>query len=215
MQCLSETREKVSVIIIGAGGHAKVIVDIIIQNGIYDIAGLIDHKGNKGFWGIPVIGTDQDLQKIYDSGIRYAFVALGSNALRKKISMMAEAIGFQLINVISKNAILSEHCKIGKGIVIMPGAVVNADTAIGDGCIVNTNSSLDHDSILGNYVHIAPGVNIAGKVRVGNLTFVGVGSRVIDGITIGKNVIVGSGAVIINDVDDTCTVVGVPAKKIK
>lgn len=213
MQCITKKKEKV--VIIGAGGHAKVIVDMVLQNGKYDIAGLIDRKDAKGFWGIPVIGDDQDLQKVYDGGVHYAFVALGSNMLRRKISKMAETIGFQLINVISKNAILSKRCSLGKGIVIMPGAVINADAVLGDGCIVNTNASLDHESVMGSYAHIAPGTNIAGKVSIGELTFVGLGARIIDGITVGRNVVVGSGAVIIHDIDDGCTVVGVPAKKIK
>lgn len=193
------------VVIIGAGGHAKVIVDILQQNGECDIVGMLDKEKDEGFWGIPVIGTDDDLPKLFEEGVRCAFVALGSNSLRKEVSAKAETIGYRMINAVSNKAIISARAKLGQGVAVMPGAVINADTVIGDGCIVNTNASIDHDCHVGAYVHIAPGTNVAGSVTIGEETFIGVGSRIIDGITIGSNVIVGAGTVVLHFVDNCCT----------
>lgn len=203
------------VIIVGAGGHAKVIADIILQNGEYEIAGLIDRKSVKGFWNIPVIGDDTELSEIRKRGIKYAFIALGANQLRRKLSELVKNEGFQLINVISRHAVISNRVSLATGIAIMPGAIINADTRIGEGGIINTNASIDHEGCLESYVHIAPGCSISGKVKIGENSFIGTGSRIIDGITIGADVVAGAGSVIIKDVESACTIVGVPAKKIK
>lgn len=189
------------VVIIGAGGHAKVIIDILQQNDDCDIVGMLDKKKGDGFWGIPVIGTDDDLPRLFEEGVRCAFVALGSNSLRKEISAKAVEIGYQMINALSSKATISARAKLGQGIAVMPGAVINADTVIDDGCIVNTNASIDHDCHIGPYVHIAPGTNVAGSVTVGEESFIGVGSRIIDGVTIGSKVIVGAGTVVLHFVD--------------
>lgn len=203
------------VVIVGAGGHARVVVDILQQNGDYNIVGLVDETNVDGFWEIPIIGTDENIQDIFNAGARNAFVAIGSNERRKRIISFLEGIGFKLINVISRSAIVSERIKLGTCIAVMPGAVINAGSVIEDGCIINTNASVDHECNLGNCVHIAPGTNIAGNVKIGECTFIGTGSCAVDGITIGANVLVGAGTVLIRDIEDNCTVVGSPARKIR
>lgn len=206
---------KKKVVVIGAGGHAKVIVDILQQNNEYDIVGMVDKCQMPGFWGIPVIGTDSDLPQIFAEGIGHAFVAIGSNKIRQSVSKIVEKVGFQMINAISKHAIVSPYCKIGKGVAVMSGAVINGDTFLGDGCIVNTSASIDHDCTIESYVHVAPGTNVAGGVRIRSGSFIGVGSRIIDGIIIGCNVTVGAGTVVIHDIEENCTIVGSPARKIR
>ena len=203
------------IVIVGAGGHAKVIVDMIQQQGVYDVVGLVDKKGVQGFWGLSVIGEDCDLPMIFKSGVDYAFIALGSNLLRCKLSSTVRHIGFHIPNIISNDAKISKRSKLGEGIAIMPGAIINADTTINDGCIINTNASIDHEGYLEPFVHIAPGCSLSGKVKIGRNSFIGTGARIIDGVSVGTNVIAGAGTVIIHDVEDNCTVVGVPAKKIK
>lgn len=202
-------------VIIGAGSHAKVIVDILQQNEQYEIIGLVDNVGKEGFLGLKVIGDDNCLKWLFQQGVGKAFIAIGSNKIRKRLFEIAQSIGFEIINVISKNAFLSPCVKLGSGIAVMPGAVLNVDTVIGNGCIVNTNCSIDHDGRVGNFVHVAPGTSIAGNVTIGNETFCGVGCRIIEGIKIGRNVMIGAGAVVISDVGSNCTIVGVPAKCIK
>ncbi len=200
------------VIIIGAGGHAKVIADILLENGEYNIIGLIDSDKNKSFMDLFVIGDDSCLEALFIRGIKKAFIALGSNSLRKKLSDNLKNIGYEFINVISKHAVISTNATIGDGIAIMPGAIINAFAKIEDGCIINTNSSVDHDVIIRQYTHIAPGSAVAGGVTIGENSFLGTGCRVIDQIKIGNNVIIGAGAVVINNIEDNHLAVGIPAK---
>lgn len=204
------------ILVVGAGGHARVIVDILRQNDEYEVAGLIDSDASKSFWGIPVLGGDNDLTKICQMGeIKYAFVALGDGRLREKVTKKVLSAGFKLVNVVSQNAIVSKHVQLKKGIAIMPGAVINADVKIENGCIINTNSSVDHEGYIGEYTHIAPGCAISGKVRIGKHCLLGTGSRVIDQVYIGDDTIVGAGAVVVRNLQGSCTAVGVPAKIIK
>ncbi|WP_310603772.1 acetyltransferase [Anaerosporobacter sp.] len=202
------------VIILGASGHARSVLDIIRQNNEYEICGLIAGQEETGFWGIPVIGQDSDLQRIYEEGIRYAFVAIGNNVVRKKLSNKLKDIGYELINVISKYAVISAHAKLETGIVVMPGAVINAEAHIGEGCIINTNTSIDHDDIIGQYSHIAPGSSISGSTKIGCGCFLGTGTNVIDSIVIEDEVTVGAGSVVIRNIPKGAKVVGVPAHQI-
>lgn len=203
-------------VIVGAGGHAKVIADILLQNGEYEIVGLIDKNAKEGFWGIPVLGNDDLLYELYRTEkVRYAFVALGDGKVREKISQQILDAGYQLINAISRHAVLSPTCKVGQGVAVMPGAVINAEAEIGNGCIVNTNASVDHEVKVGEYSHIAPGCAISGCVRIGRQCLIGTGSRIIDKVRIGDYVTVGAGAAVIRDYMEAGTVVGIPARKIK
>lgn len=203
------------VVIIGAGGHAKVIVDILQQNEEYEVAGLVDNNPSSSFWNIPVLGNDDDLEWIYQRlEIRYAFVALGNGKIRERVTKKVINTGFQLINVISKYSIISDRARLGKGIVVMPGAIINADVQIADNCIINTNASIDHDGKIGGYTHIAPGCAVSGYVTIGKRCLLGTGSRVIDRIEIGDNTIVGAGAVVVKNIEGDCTVVGVPARMV-
>lgn len=206
---------KEKMVIVGAGGHAKVIADIIRQNGKYEIVGLVDGLDKEGFGGLEIIGDDSCLDNLLQQGIRKAFIAVGDNHIRRRLFETAQNIGFEMINVVSRQAIVSPEVKMGEGNVVMPGAVINVDTVIQNGCIVNTNCSIDHDGKIGNFVHVAPGAAIAGNVAVGDGTFCGIGCRIVDKISVGENVVVGAGAVIISDIESDCTVVGVPAKCIK
>lgn len=203
------------VIILGASGHARSVIDIILQNNEYEVHGLIAGDKEPGFWGIDVVGQDSDLQKFYNEGIFYAFVAIGNNAIREKTSNRLKNIGYQLINVISKYAVISPRAKLETGIVIMPGAIVNAEVHIQEGCIINTNASIDHDDVIGQYSHIAPGCAISGYSKVGRKCFMGTGSSVIDSIIIEDEVTIGAGTVVIKNVLKGTKVVGVPGRIIQ
>ncbi len=204
------------VIIVGAGGHAKVIVDMLQKNGEFEVVGFIDRAGAEGFWNIPVLGTDETVGRVCrEMAIKYVFVALGSGKLREKVTEKVLAEGLQLINVVSSYAIVSDRARLGKGVAVMPGAVINADVEIGDGCIINTNASVDHDGKIGDYTHIAPGSTVSGYVSIGRQCLLGTGCRVIDRITIGDDTIVGSGAAVIRNIESGSVAVGVPAKSIR
>lgn len=205
---------KKKAIIIGAGPHSCVIAEILLQTNEYEIAGMID-SSTQPVLGIPVIGNDNDLPRLYESGIGRAFIALGDNGLREKLALHAQKIGFKLVNAISPYAHISAYAQVGQGVAIMAGAIVNPRTVIGDGAIINTNASIDHDCRIGNYTHIAPGCAISGSTKIGSRCFLGTGTRVIDKLTIGNEVIIGAGAAVVGNLPDRCTAVGVPARIIK
>jgi len=202
-------------VIVGDGGHAKVIVDIFLEAGVHPIGCTgVDPSGGDLF-GVEVIGGDDQLPRLFDAGVRQAFIAIGDNGKRRAMSQAVREIGFQLVNAISTRASVSRFARLGAGIAIMPGAVVNAATEIGDGVIVNTGSTVDHDCVIGPFAHIAPGTNLAGCVRVGEGVLLGIGTRVIPGITIGDWSIVGAGSVIIRNLEPNIVAAGVPASILK
>lgn len=202
------------VLVIGAQGHAKVILDILEENGVV-IAGLIDDFSTHTLKGYEVIGTTSELTKLYKQNIAsHVFVAIGDNAARQRISDLAVKAGFGMINAISQHCVLSKWVQLGEGIALLPGVVINADTTIKNGAIINTGATIDHDCVVEEYVHVAPGNTIAGSVWIKEGAFVGAGARVIPGIKIGAWSTVGAGSVLIRDVPDATTVIGVPARPI-
>lgn len=201
------------VVIVGAGGHAKVIVELIRAEGRYHPVGCTDSGAAAGgVLGLPWLGTDEALPALRAQGVRHAFVALGGNALRLKVARAVEALGFELVNALSPRAVLSPSARIGRGVAVMAGAVVNAEASVGDLAIINTNASVDHDCVIGEAAHVAPGCALAGNVRVGALAFLGAGTAVIPGITIGEGATVGAGAAVVRDVAAKTVAVGVPAR---
>jgi UDP-perosamine 4-acetyltransferase len=207
---------KPEVVIVGSGGHAKVIIDLIRGNREYEIVGCTGVvPGQNNVLGVPVLGDDTVLNELFARGIRKAFVALGDNRLRCDAAARVVGMGFELIDVISAFSCVSPNATLGPGVAVMPGAVINAGAAIGAGAIVNTAASVDHDCVIGDFSHLAPGSHLAGTVTVGNGAFLGVGSTVIARVVVGEWTIVGAGAVVIRDVPAHATVVGVPARVVK
>lgn len=207
-------------IIIGAGGHARSIADILFQNNEYEIVGCIDRLFGvqdyvEGFPEIPIIGNDNMISEVYNKGVGCAIVALGNNRLRKKLYNNILSIGYKPINAISKYAHISSRAVVGQGVCVMAGASINVNARIGNNCIINTNCSIDHDCDVQDHCHIAPGVAMSGTVFVGELTQIGTGACVIDGINIGKQSFVGAGSVVVNDIPNGVLAYGVPARIIK
>jgi UDP-perosamine 4-acetyltransferase len=200
-------------IILGASGHAKVIIDIFLRRSEYEIVGyLTKNYQTSEILGVPIIGDDQKLPQLYDQGIDKAFIAIGDNRLRKLLSNYLQSLGFQFPNAISPTAIIAPSVQLGTGIAIMDGAVIQPDTTIGDQSIINTLASVDHDGKIGDYVHIAPGCHLAGCVTIGEGAFLGVGSNVIPNISIGNWSILGAGSVVVKEIPDSVLAMGVPAK---
>ncbi len=200
------------VIILGAGGHAKVIGDIIIKNGD-ELLGFLDDNEqiqNKViFDNKKVIGTINDCYKYPDV---YFIIGIGSNKIRKAIS---QEYNLNWYTAIHPNAVIASDVQIGNGSVVMAGSVINTGTKIGKHCIINTSSSIDHDNILEDYVHISPGAHLAGAVTVKNGTWICAGAIVINNITIEKNNVIGAGAVVIQNINtENGTYVGIPVYKL-
>jgi UDP-perosamine 4-acetyltransferase len=211
----SISTDQENVFLVGAGGHAGSVADIIIQSGEYNIVCMLDNeiKARADLYGIPII-NECHLKELYDWGIFKGIVAIGDNRIRARISEQLLKRGFELINAVSKHSYVSAYSKLATGIAIMPNATVAAGAFIGAGTIVNTNASVDHDCRIGDFCHIAPGSTLCGNVMVGNGTFICAGAKIIDKITIGSNCVIGAGAVIIHNAADNETMVGVPGKNI-
>jgi sugar O-acyltransferase (sialic acid O-acetyltransferase NeuD family) len=207
------------IIILGAGGHAQVVADIIfaMSQSRADViaAGFLDD--DPCLWatsllGIPVLGGLSTLREVSHDGI---LVAVGDNRTRARITRDLQACGETFFSAIHPRAVIGTGVRIGQGVVICAGVVVNTATEIGDGVVLNTGCTVDHHCRIGAFGHIAPGVHLGGEVAVGEGTFVGIGASVIPRRCIGAWAAVGGGAVVIRDVPDGLTVVGVPAGPIR
>jgi UDP-perosamine 4-acetyltransferase len=204
------------VVVIGAGGHAKVVIELIRAQGRYDVVGCTDREAKlPEVVGAPILGSDDVLPALYAKGIRHCFVALGDNALRRKLAARAISFGFELVNAISPKAIVSPTARLGRGVAIMAGAVINADATLGDLVIVNTRAAIDHDCVIGEAVHVAPGASLAGGVCIGPLAFVGAGATIIPGVNVGESTVIGAGATVISNLGPNIVAVGVPAKPLQ
>ena len=202
------------VVVVGGGGHARVILDILAQAEEFEVMGFTSRDAEEptpALSGYPCLGADEALPELFSSGIRHAFVAIGDNKRREMCFRELASMGFTMVNVISGYAVISSRASLGLGVGIMPGAVINTGTVIGDGVIINTNASVDHDCRIEAFAHIAPGTALAGNVKIGSGALLGVGSRVIPGITIGSNSTVAAGAVVIRDLPADVLAAGVPA----
>lgn len=204
---------KDKLLIIGAGGHGKVVADIALKMDRWkEIAFLDDNEDIKTSMGIEVIGKSADMYRyIKDYDI---FVAIGTNEMRKIIQEKLEIRGANIPVLIHPEAVIGREVEIGVGTVIMAGVVVNCCTTIGKGCIINTGATIDHDNLIEDYVHISPGVHTAGAVRIGKGTWLGIGSIVSNNITITSGCTIGAGAVVVKDIDKSGNYVGVPARRI-
>lgn len=192
--------------ILGASGHAKVIIEIAEAMGMAIKAAIDVDPNKKNIFDYPVLlEMPQDVQALC--------IAIGNNAIRKEKAALYRHIYFPVL--IHPSANISKRANINAGTVVMSGVSINSDANIGEHCIINTNASIDHDCIIEDFVHISPNVALAGNVSVGTGTHIGIGATVIQQVRIGRNCTIGAGAVIIRDVPDGATVVGNPGRIIK
>lgn len=197
-------------IIIGAGGHGKVVADNALKNGYTDIC-FVDDGAKESCMGFPIVGTCADIERMNDGKTDF-IIGIGDNATRRKI---AEKYSVNWVSLVHPSAQIAVNVTIGRGTVMMAGAVANACAAIGQHCIVNTNSVVEHDNVIGDFVQIAPGVMLGGTVKVGEQSHIGIGAAVSNNIDICASCIVGAGAVVVKNIEESGTYVGVPAQKIK
>ena len=201
----------------GAGGHAKVVIEILRSMREYEIVGLLDARIERGanVLGVEVLGDDSLMAELKERGIEHAFIGVGTVGDAQPRRQLYEKVvgsGFQIVAAIHTAAVVSSTAQIGVGPTIMAGAIVNANAVIGDNVIVNTGAIVEHDCLIGDHTHIATGARLAGGVHVGPGSHIGIGAVVRQEIRIGEGAIVGAGAVVVRDVPDFKTVIGVPAK---
>jgi len=212
---------KDKVVCVGGGGNARVLIDIVLNVTNYSLVGITEAAVNlfqENMSGVPVIGGDEELPRLFDGGVKFAFVgvgAVGDTSERTKIYQKIEAIGFTPLTIIHPSAMIALTVELGKGDCFMAGTIVNPHARIGNNVILNTGALVEHDCVIGNHVCISPGAVLGGEVVVGEQSFIGMGALIKQGVTIGRNVIIGMGAVVRDDIPDGVTAVGNPARTLE
>ncbi|MDW5289374.1 acetyltransferase [Formosa sp. PL04] len=208
------------IVIIGASGHAKVIIDIIELQNQFEIIGLVDTYKKKGeiLYNYKILGTEKDLPiLIKEHDIDGGIIAIGDNWTRKKVYEEIEGIfsDFKYITAIHPHSVIGKNVKIGAGTVIMAGVIINSDAVIDRHSIINTKSSVGHDTIIKEFASVAPGVTIGGDVNIGKGTAISLGVNVLEGVTIGKYCVIGAGSLVNRNIKAKTLAYGIPAKIIK
>ena len=203
---------KPSIILIGAGGHARSCIDVIEQQGKYQIAGLIGmpYEVHTQHLGYALIGTDNDLPELA-KGYQYALITVGQiQTAEHRIRLYQQAIqlGFQLPIIIAPTAHVSRHARLGEGSIVMHHAIVNAGARVGNNCIINTGALIEHDATVEDNCHISTGTILNGDVAVGAGSFIGSCSVIKEGVVIGKGCLVGMGLTVRHNLSDNSCFTG-------
>ncbi len=203
-------------LIVGAGGHGRVVADAASASEEWDRIAFIDSNYPKlqSSGGIPVI-NDLSMKSITPEDWPYLIVAVGNNKIRADLIREFESKNYTITTVAHPSAQISPNANIEAGTVCLANSVVNAGATIGKGVIINTSASVDHDCVIGEAAHVSPGVNIAGNVTIGARSWIGIGSAIINNCTIGKDAVVGAGSVVVSNIPDSVTAFGVPAKVVE
>lgn len=203
-------------VIVGAGGHARVVADLVRVAGSFEVAAFVDELAEQRdgdlYLGARVFAGPTGLERARKSGLDYALPAFGNNNARLGCMERMRANGFEIVSAVHPSAVVASDVAFGAGTVIVAGAIVNAAARLGDACIVNTGATVDHDCFLADGVHIEPGVHLGGTVRVGRGTTIGIGAVVGKGHKVGAHAHVGAGAVVVRDIPDAAVAWGVPAR---
>lgn len=200
-----------SLLILGAGGHARVVADAASESG-FDKVGLVDDAGSEKFSGpFPIVGRSADLERLLPEW-GAAIVGIGDNRRRLELLERLRALGFLTPSIVHPRAAVSRHANLAGGVFVAAGAVINFGATIGDSVIINTGATVDHDCVLGAGVHISPGAHLGGNVSVGERSWIGIGAAVRHGIRIGPDAIVGAGGVVVRELAGGQTYVGSPAR---
>jgi len=201
-------------VIFGAGGHAKVVIDAVMRQGRFDVAFLADSDAARVgsvILGYPVREEAEGFAALA-AGVKYGIIAIGDNATRRRIAEMVRRNGLTLAKVIHPSAVVACATSIGDGTLVMPGSIINAEAHIGANVIVNTGAVIEHDCVIGDDAHIAPNVTLCGGVSVGAGSLIGAGATVLVGRRIGTGAVVGAGSTVIEDVPDGTCAVGSPCR---
>lgn len=206
----------VPIIVLGAGGHAKVLIEALLQSGAV-IAGVVDPDpslSGTSVLGVPLLGGDDVVNEFPTADIQLVngLGSVGHPIRRQHLFEKFKGMGYTFASVTHPASVIASDVVLGEGAQIMAGAVIQPGSRIGVNSIINTCASADHDCMIGDHVHIAPGVTLSGGVTVGQASHVGTGATVIQGIVIGCQCLVAAGAVVVSNVAEKSTVKGIPAR---
>ena len=212
--------DRVQVVSIGAGGHAKILAEILAMVGGYELVAFTDADARRWggtLMGYPILGGDEELARLRAKGVQAAFIGVGAvsaagTKLRARLYRKAVDHGFRMVTLVHPQAVVAPSATIGPGSVVMGGAVLSTDVHVGANVTVYAGSVVEHDSVLEDHADLSPGVRLAGGVTVGEGAFIGIGASIIQGVRIGRWATVGAGAAVLHDVPDEATAVGVPAR---
>lgn len=206
-----------ALIIIGAGGHAKVLIEALLASSAV-IKGIVDSNpmlAGSRILGVPVLGGDDVVVEFTPSQIQLVngVGSIGLPSLRQRLYEKFKILGYDFATVVHPSAVVTSDVVLGEGSQIMAGAVIQPGSHIRCNTIINTRASVDHDCIIGDHVHISPGVTLSGGVDIGAGSHIGTGATLIQGISIGRGCLVAAGAVVVKDIADGARVRGVPARE--
>lgn len=207
------------IILIGAGGHCASVLDSLITSYDYNSIGIVDKEytkeSEKELLGVPIIGSDEDLPRLFESGYTEAFITVGSigdTGIRRLLYNKVKEIGFHIPNILDKTCIVSHWCTLCEGIYVGKNAVINTNAKINNMAIINTSSTVEHDCNIGEFVHVSPGSVICGGVVINRDTHIGAGSVIRQGIHIGASSIIGLSSVVVRDIPNEVTAFGNPCR---
>lgn len=215
--------KQVKVVGVGAGGHAKILVELLERAEKYELVGFTDadpKRWGTKVMGYPVLGGDEELAGLYAKGIRAAFIGVGAvsstgTRLRARLFRQAVSLGFQMLTLIHPQASVSPSATVRVGSVVMAGSVVSTEVRVGDNVVIYPGTVIEHDSVIDNHVHLSPGVLLAGGVHIEEGAFIGIGTSIIQGVHVGRGTTIGAGSVVLGDVPANVIVAGVPARILK
>ena len=207
------------VIVLGAGGHAKVLIDTLLALSV-ELIGIVDSASvpeQRSVLGIPVIGNDETVLNYPIDKVRLVngLGSVTSTFDRKRLFVHFKSKGYCFAGIIHPSAVIARKVNLAEGVQVMAGAVIQPGCVLGENTIVNTGASVDHDCLIGTHIHLAPGVTLCGGVEVGSGTHISTGATVIQGIRIGEGSLIAAGALVTEDVPDNVTVMGIPAKVVE
>ena len=211
--------QNLPVIVLGAGGHAKVLIDTLLALSV-ELIGIVDSASapkQGSVLGIPIIGNDEMVLNYPTDEVRLVngLGSVTSTADRKRLFVDFKSKGYGFAGINHPSAVIAREVSLAEGVQVMAGAVIQPGCALGENTIVNTGASVDHDCSIGAHVHLAPGTTLSGGVEVGSETHIGTGATVIQGIRLGEGSLIAAGALVTEDVPDNVTVMGIPAKVVE
>lgn len=207
-------------LLVGGGGHCHSVMDSLLQIFPSVELGIIGRPNEKGkiILGVPVVGCDEDLVRLYRDGWDQAVIAIGSigdSTNRKRLFHTIKEIGFFMPPIIDPTVVIAANCKVAAGIFAGKGAVINAGAEVGEGAIINTGSIVEHDCKVGAFSHVSPGAVLCGNVSIEEGAHVGAGSVVIQGVSIGRDSMIGAGSVVIRDIPPEVIAYGNPCSVVR
>jgi UDP-perosamine 4-acetyltransferase len=214
---VSADSERLPILGLGAGTHARSVLEAIRSAGRFEVVALADDDASRAgleLLGFPVVTADE-VERLRAEGVAHAFAGVGgvgSSTARRQVFERLLAAGFELPPIVHASAVVSSWAELGRGAQVLAGAIVNAGTVVEDDVILNTGAIVDHDCRIGAHAHVGPGARLAGLVTVGEEAHVGIGAVAIERIEIGAGALVAAGAVVVRDVPAGTRVAGVPAR---